>query len=49
MNTTNRFLPVVVFAHNEERHIEACLDSIFSADPKAPLRVFVMAKDESIA
>jgi glycosyltransferase involved in cell wall biosynthesis len=35
--------PVMVLAHNEERHIEACLDSIFAADPDAPLRVFVMA------
>jgi glycosyltransferase involved in cell wall biosynthesis len=35
--------PVMVLAHNEERHIEGCLDSIFSADPNAPLTVFVMA------
>jgi glycosyltransferase involved in cell wall biosynthesis len=33
----------MILAHNEERHIEACLDSIFAADPEAPLRVFVMA------
>ena len=25
--------PVMVLAHNEERHIGACLDSIFAADP----------------
>ncbi len=36
-------LPVMVLAHNEERHIESCLDSIFEADPGAPLHVYVMA------
>jgi len=35
--------PVMVLAHNEERHIEACLDSIFNADPGAPFQVYVMA------
>ena len=35
--------PVMVLAHNEERRIEACLDSIFSADPGAPFKVYVMA------
>lgn len=35
--------PVMVLAHNEERHIGACLDSIFAADPGAPFKVFVMA------
>jgi glycosyltransferase involved in cell wall biosynthesis len=35
--------PVMVLAHNEERHIGSCLDSIFSADPGAPLEVYVMA------
>jgi glycosyltransferase involved in cell wall biosynthesis len=35
--------PVMVLAHNEERHIAACLDSIFDADPDAPLAAFVMA------
>src|SRR5690242_5448492 len=35
--------PVMVLAHNEERHIEACLDSVFGADPNGPLEVFVMA------
>jgi glycosyltransferase involved in cell wall biosynthesis len=35
--------PVMVLAHNEQRHIGACLDSIFSADPNAPLEVYVMA------
>jgi glycosyltransferase involved in cell wall biosynthesis len=33
----------MVLAHNEERHIEACLDSIFAADPRTPLVVYVMA------
>ena len=35
--------PVMVLAHNEERHINACLDSIFSADPASRFEVFVMA------
>ncbi|EXI76734.1 MAG TPA: glycosyltransferase family 2 protein [Candidatus Accumulibacter phosphatis] len=35
--------PVMVLAHNEERHIRACLDSIFGADPGAPFEVYVMA------
>ena len=35
--------PVMVLAHNEERHIKACLDSIFSADPASRFEVFVMA------
>jgi glycosyltransferase involved in cell wall biosynthesis len=38
-----RVWPVMVLAHNEERHIEACLDSIFDADPGAPFAVYVMA------
>jgi glycosyltransferase involved in cell wall biosynthesis len=33
----------MVLAHNEERHIAACLDSIFAADPGAPFAVYVMA------
>jgi glycosyltransferase involved in cell wall biosynthesis len=33
----------MVLAHNEERHIAACLDSIFAADPDAPFAIFVMA------
>lgn len=33
----------MVLAHNEERHISACLDSIFEADPGHRLEVFVMA------
>jgi glycosyltransferase involved in cell wall biosynthesis len=33
----------MVLAHNEERRIAACLDSIFAADPGAAFRVFVMA------
>lgn len=35
--------PVMILAHNEERHIEACLDSIFTADPGMPLEAYVMA------
>ena len=35
--------PVMVLAHNEERHIKACLDSIFSADGASRFEVFVMA------
>jgi glycosyltransferase involved in cell wall biosynthesis len=35
--------PVMVLAHNEERHIRACLDSIFAADPESLFEVFVMA------
>lgn len=33
----------MVLAHNEERHIAACLDSIFAADSDLGLEVFVMA------
>ena len=35
--------PVMVLAHNEERHIAACLDSIFAADPERKFDIFVMA------
>ena len=35
--------PVMVLAHNEERHIGACLDSIFAADPDRKFAVYVMA------
>ncbi|HEV8500015.1 MAG TPA: glycosyltransferase family A protein [Casimicrobiaceae bacterium] len=35
--------PVMVLAHNEERHIGACLDSIFAADPALDFDVYVMA------
>ncbi len=35
--------PVMVLAHNEERCIAACLDSIFAADPDLDLAVYVMA------
>jgi glycosyltransferase involved in cell wall biosynthesis len=35
--------PVMVLAHNEERHIKACLDSIFAADPVGRFEVYVMA------
>ena len=33
----------MVLAHNEERHIKACLDSIFAADPASRFEVYVMA------
>jgi len=33
----------MVLAYNEERVIEACLDSIFAADPAQRFEVFVMA------
>ena len=33
----------MVLAHNEERHIVECLESILAADPVTPLEVFVMA------
>jgi glycosyltransferase involved in cell wall biosynthesis len=33
----------MVLAHNEERHIGACLDSIFSCDPLHQFDVYVMA------
>ena len=35
--------PVMVLAHNEEKHIEACLDSLFKGEPGRALEVFVMA------
>lgn len=35
--------PVMVLAYNEERHIGACLDSLFDGEPDQPLEVFVMA------
>jgi glycosyltransferase involved in cell wall biosynthesis len=33
----------MVLAHNEERHIRGCLDSIFAADPDLAFAIFVMA------
>ena len=35
--------PVMILAHNEEKHIAACLDSIFSAEPGGKFEIFVMA------
>ena len=35
--------PVMVLAHNEERHIKACLDGIFAAEPGRRFEIFVMA------
>jgi glycosyltransferase involved in cell wall biosynthesis len=35
--------PVMVLAHNEERHIAACLDSIFDAELGKAFDIFVMA------
>jgi glycosyltransferase involved in cell wall biosynthesis len=40
---SQRRWPIMVLAHNEERHIGRCIDSIFASDPGAPLDVFVMA------
>lgn len=34
---------MTVLAHNEERHIVACLDSIFDAEPARAFDIFVMA------
>lgn len=42
-DSRQRCWPVMVLAHNEERHIDRCLDSIFAANPEAPLQVYVMA------
>ena len=36
-------IPVMVLAYNEERHIRACLDSIFAADSEVRFEVYVMA------
>ncbi len=33
----------MVLAHNEEKHIVACLDSLFNGEPGQPLEVYVMA------
>jgi glycosyltransferase involved in cell wall biosynthesis len=33
----------MVLAHNEERHIVACLDSLFDGEPGLPIEVYVMA------
>ena len=33
----------MILAHNEERHIGRCLDSIFAADRDLPFAIFVMA------
>ena len=35
--------PVMVLAHNEEKNITACLDSIYAAEAGGRFRVFVMA------
>jgi glycosyltransferase involved in cell wall biosynthesis len=35
--------PVMVLAHNEEKHIAACLDSLFNGEPDRRLEVYVMA------
>ena len=35
--------PVAVFAHNEERHIVACLESISKASATHPVRAYVLA------
>ncbi len=45
MSEEARHLPwaVMVLAHNEERHIEDCLDSILAAEPGRQFDIFVMA------
>jgi glycosyltransferase involved in cell wall biosynthesis len=35
--------PLMVLAHNEERRIAACLDSVFAGEPGRDLEVFVIA------
>src|SRR5215472_15846729 len=40
---TDTAWPVMVLAHNEERHIVSCLDSILAADPGHAFEIFVMA------
>jgi glycosyltransferase involved in cell wall biosynthesis len=35
--------PVMVLAHNEERHIKACLDSIVQSESGRRFDIFVMA------
>jgi len=42
-SSSNEPWPVMVLAHNEEAHIEACLDSIFASDPGRQFDVYVMA------
>lgn len=36
-------VPIMVLAHNEERRIVACLDSIFASEPSPNVEVYVMA------
>ena len=43
LRATRAQWPVMVLAHNEERHIEACLDSILRAEPDGAVEVYVMA------
>ena len=35
--------PVMILAHNEERDIVRCLDSLHEAEPQASFRAFVVA------
>jgi glycosyltransferase involved in cell wall biosynthesis len=35
--------PVMILAHNEEKHIAACLDSVYAAEPGRTFAIFVMA------
>jgi len=35
--------PVMILAHNEEKHIKACLDSLYAAEPDVTFNIFVMA------
>ena len=36
--------PVMVLAYNEEKHIQACLDSLLNGEPGQPLEIYVMAE-----
>jgi glycosyltransferase involved in cell wall biosynthesis len=42
-SSSNAAWPVMVLAHNEERHIISCLDSILASDPGRAFEIFVMA------
>lgn len=43
LNEQAKPLTVMVLAHNEERHIAACLDSIFASSPDRDIEVYVVA------
>jgi glycosyltransferase involved in cell wall biosynthesis len=43
VHDTQATWPVMILAHNEEKHIVACLDSLFSAEYGRRFEIFVMA------